>query len=151
MTKPQPQPLRTGPRPQDRPLVTARRSTSAERRVMPDKEIAPLAADAGIGQLEAYASARAHLVALADAATTFEATSAYEITLIELDRIHSPIGPIIDVGAVADTERLMWVHARDAIQRLSPYIDPLDLELVLALLSLARPVREEEAPDGPHI
>lgn len=105
---------------------------------MPENPITQLAADMGLSHFGAYASARAHLSALADDAISFEAASAYENTLIELDRIHGTRWPIINVDPVADSHTLLWAHARIAIQRLHPHVDPLDLELILAMLNVAR-------------
>lgn len=137
MTTPPPQTPGHGFHPQQPNPEADPEPTPVDGGVMPDNTVMRMAIAMGLGHFGAYASARAHLSALSDNALTIEAAAAYENTLIELDRLHSPRWPIINVDAVSDSQYLLTNHARLAIERLSTYLDPLDLELVLAMLNVA--------------
>lgn len=83
----------------------------------------------------ALAEARTHVASMADQADSYEASSAYEHVLIELDRIHIDDCPALyDKSLSADRSTLL-AGARRFIEELEKYgIDPLSVELVLAML-----------------
>jgi len=83
--------------------------------------------------------ARSYLAALADNAQTVEASSAYELALIELDWIHGDDAPALDAtGFIDDRDALMAV-ATSAVEQLATYgVDALHVELLLAALEDAR-------------
>jgi hypothetical protein len=83
--------------------------------------------------------ARSYLAALADQASSAEASSAYEHALLELDWIHGDDVPALDtVGLTSDRDRLS-AAATAAIEKLADYgVDQLRIELVLAALDDAR-------------
>ena len=85
------------------------------------------------------ARARTCLAALADAANSEDASSAYEHVLIELDRIHCDQSPAIDPDiyrdAVMRDPAIQFEIATSAIEDLTGYgVDPLSVELVLWML-----------------
>ena len=84
-----------------------------------------------------YAEARSYLAALADAASSFDASLEYERVLLQLDWLHGGQVPPITVVPSGDPEVLHDV-ASAAISNLERHaVDPLDLELCLAMLEAA--------------
>jgi hypothetical protein len=84
-----------------------------------------------------YAEARSYLAALADQAASFDATLEYERVLLQLDWLHGGQIPPITVVPAGDPSTLCEVAAR-AIRNLEQHpVDPLELELCLAMLDAA--------------
>lgn len=92
-----------------------------------------------LSHASALAEARSCIAALADNAKTVEASSSYDLALIELDRIHGDDVPAIDVtNPEANCERLMAI-ATAAVEQFTTYgVDALHTELLLASLEDAR-------------
>lgn len=81
------------------------------------------------------AEARSFLAALADQASTIDASSAYEHVLIELDRIHGDDCPAVDSDGLPEDRAILLAVATCALEELEQYgVDPLSVELVLAML-----------------
>jgi len=82
------------------------------------------------------AQARSYLAALADQASTIDASSAYERVLIELDRIHGDESPAINGdGQLTEDRSILRAVATSALEELEQYgVDPLSVELILAIL-----------------
>lgn len=81
------------------------------------------------------AQARSHLAALADQASTIDASSAYEHVLIELDRIHGDDCPAINSDGLTEDRAILLTVATSALEELERYgVDPLSVELILAML-----------------
>jgi hypothetical protein len=81
------------------------------------------------------AQARSYLAALADQASTIDASSAYEHVLIELDRIHWDQSPAISNDGLTEDRAILLAVATSALEELEQYgLDPLDVELILAML-----------------
>jgi hypothetical protein len=81
------------------------------------------------------AQARTCLAALADAASSEDASSAYEHVLIELDRIHCDEGPDLYLDAATQDPAIQHEIAASAIEDLKGYgVDALSVELVLWML-----------------
>ena len=79
--------------------------------------------------------ARTALAALADTAPTIDTSSEYEHVLIELDRIHGDQCPALSKTQVTHSRKTLLAIATTAIDDLTTYgVDPLDVELVLAML-----------------
>lgn len=86
-------------------------------------------------QVRTLARARSSLAALADQASSIDASSAYEHVLIELDRIHADDCPAMNPGEVPADRAALLADATSAIEDLHQHgVDPLSLELVLAML-----------------
>lgn len=84
------------------------------------------------------AQARSFVAALADQASTIDASSAYEHVLLEIDRLHGDECPAIDGAGIPDERAILRAVACDAIEDLQTYgIDALSIELVLAMLDEA--------------
>ena len=84
----------------------------------------------------ALAQARSYLAALADQASTIDASSAYEQVLIELDRIHGDESPAIDSEELPEDRAILHAVATSALEELEQYgVDPLSAELILAMLA----------------
>ncbi|MGH3119195.1 MAG: hypothetical protein ACRDQ2_19170 [Gaiellales bacterium] len=84
---------------------------------------------------QTLAQARSYLAALADQASTIDASSAYEHVLIELDRIHGDECPAADAGELTEDRAILLAVATSALEDLELYgIDPLTIELVIAML-----------------
>lgn len=83
----------------------------------------------------ALAEARTYLAALADRAATFEASLAYERTLLYLDSSHHDDFPALDTrGVIADRATLRAL-AETAVEELVDHgVDALQVELLLAML-----------------
>jgi hypothetical protein len=81
------------------------------------------------------AQARSYLAALADQASTIDASSAYEHVLIELDRIHGDDCPPINSDGLTEDRAILLAVATSALEELEEYgVDPLSVELILAML-----------------
>ncbi len=92
----------------------------------------------------ALAHARSYLAALADHATTIDASSAYEHALIELDRVHGDHGPAIENDGVCGDRALLFAMATNALEDLGQHgVDALSIELIIAMLEDAHTL------DGP--
>jgi hypothetical protein len=84
---------------------------------------------------QSLAQARSYLAALADQASTIDASSAYERVLIELDRIHRDECPAADTEGLTEDRALLLAVATSALEELEQYgVDPLTVELVIAML-----------------
>lgn len=82
--------------------------------------------------------ARSYVAALADQASTIDASSAYEHVLLEIDRIHGDDCPAIDSAGITGERQILLASASEAIEELTRHgIDQLDVELVLAILDEA--------------
>ena len=83
----------------------------------------------------ALAEARTYLAALANEAACFEASRAYERTLLYLDSIHGDNVPALDTHGLIDDRAALRVLAESAVEELVDHgIDALQVELVLAML-----------------
>ncbi len=81
------------------------------------------------------AQARSYLAALADQASTIDASSAYEHVLIDLDRIHGDECPAINSDGLTEDRAILLAVATSALEGLQQYgVDPLSIELILAML-----------------
>lgn len=86
-------------------------------------------------QVHTLAQARTYLAALADEASSEDASSAYEHVLIELDRIHCDESPDIYLDAVTQDQAIQFEVATSAIEDLRAHgVDPLSIELLLWML-----------------
>lgn len=84
---------------------------------------------------QTLAQARSYLAALADRASTIDASSAYEHVLIELDRIHGNECPSADTERLTEDRAILLAVATSALEELEQYgVDLLRLELVIAML-----------------
>lgn len=89
------------------------------------------------------AEARSYIAALADCASTVEASSAYERALIELDWIHADAVPALDTTGLTDNRDVLMAVATSAVEQLVGYgVDALAVELLLASLADARALDE---------
>lgn len=84
------------------------------------------------------AEARSYVVALADSSPSFEASTAYESVLLELDSVHG--GQVPPTTEVILREReVLYSVAEAAIEELADHgLDGLQVELLLAQLEDAR-------------
>jgi hypothetical protein len=83
--------------------------------------------------------ARSYIAALADNARTVEASSGYDLALIELDWIHGDGGPAVDATRPTADRDVLIACATSAVERLTAYgVDALHTELLLASLEDAR-------------
>lgn len=81
------------------------------------------------------AQARTYLAALADEASNVDASSAYELVLIDLDRIHCDQSPDVYLDAVTQDRDIQFEIATSAIEELLRHgVDPLSVELLLWML-----------------
>jgi hypothetical protein len=79
--------------------------------------------------------ARSYVAALADRASTVEASSAYEHALIELDWIHGDDVPALDTLGLTTDRDILLLDATTAILQLADHgVDTLGIELILAAL-----------------
>jgi len=86
----------------------------------------------------ALAQARSAIAALADRATTRDASVEYERALMQLDWTHDDIGPGITPLLNNPSDVLLGI-AETAIDQLPAFgVDALELELVLSMLDAAR-------------
>lgn len=83
--------------------------------------------------------ARSSIAALADNARTVEASSAYDLALIELDWIHGDSAFALDATKPMVDRDVLMALATSAVERLTTYgVDRLRTELMLASLEDAR-------------
>ncbi|MDI4643270.1 hypothetical protein K9U39_20530 [Rhodoblastus acidophilus] len=83
--------------------------------------------------------ARSYVAALADNAKTLEASSAYDLALIELDLVHGDGAFALDATEHAVGRDALMALAISAVERLTTYgMDALQSELLLASLEDAR-------------
>jgi len=79
--------------------------------------------------------ARSYVAALADRASSAEASSVYEHALIELDWIHGDDVPALDTLGLSTDRDILILDAITTILQLRDYgVDELAVELVLAAL-----------------
>ena len=84
---------------------------------------------------QTLAQARSYVAVLADRALTIEASSAYERVLLELDRVHGDDCPALDTQDLMGDREILLAVATKAVEELVGYgIDPLSVELILAML-----------------
>jgi hypothetical protein len=85
------------------------------------------------------AEARSYIAALADNAQTAEASSAYDLALIELDSVHGDSAFALDATKPTVDRDVLMAFATSAVEQLTTYgVDPLHTELLLASLEDAR-------------
>ncbi len=88
-----------------------------------------------LGHAITLTKARSCVAALADRASTAEASSAYEHILIELDWIHGDDVPALDTLGLSTDHDILIVDAITTILQLADYgVDAVEIELVLAAL-----------------
>ena len=88
-----------------------------------------------IPHAQTLAQSRSYLAALADQASTIDASSAYERALIELDRIHGDECPSADTEWLTEDRAFLLAVATSALEELEQHgVDPLTIELVIAML-----------------
>jgi len=89
----------------------------------------------GLPHAVTLAQARSFLAALADQATTIDASAAYEHALIELDRVHGDDGPAINSDGVCEDRAILLAMATTALEELDQIgVDALSIELIIAAL-----------------
>jgi hypothetical protein len=82
---------------------------------------------------------RFYIAALADNAHTAEASSAYDLALIELDWVHGDRAFAFDATKPTLDRDVLMAFATSAVERLTTYgVDALHTELLLASLEDAR-------------
>jgi hypothetical protein len=85
------------------------------------------------------AEARSYIAALADNAKAAEASSAYELALIELDWVHGDSAFAFDATEPTVDRDVLMSCATSAVGRLADFgVDALHTELLLASLDDAR-------------
>lgn len=83
--------------------------------------------------------ARSYISALAENAKTLEASSAYDLALIELDLVHGDDAFALDATSPTVDRDVLTALATSAVERLTAYgMDALHSELLLASLEDAR-------------
>ena len=83
--------------------------------------------------------ARSYIAALAENAKTLEASSAYDLALIELDLVHGDDAFALDATEPAVSRDVLMALAISAVERLTTYgVDELRTELLLVSLEGAR-------------
>jgi hypothetical protein len=91
-----------------------------------------------LAHAQTLVEARSHIAALADNAGSGEASSAYELVLIELDRIHGDESPALCTDNLTTSRNVLFAVAISAVEQLQGYgLDALDIELLLARLNEA--------------
>ena len=84
---------------------------------------------------QTLAQARSYLAALADQASTIDASSAYERVLIELDRIYGDECPAADTEGLTEDRAILLAVSTSSLEELEQYgVAPLTVELVIAML-----------------
>lgn len=84
---------------------------------------------------QTLAQARSYVAALADRASSIEASSAYERVLLELDRAHGDDCPALDTEDLTDDREILLAVASNVVEQLENYgVDALSVELILAML-----------------
>lgn len=91
----------------------------------------------------AIAEARSYLAALADQATTLQATIAYDDALLYLDAVHGDQVPALDKLPTIEPALLLELTENSLVDLMAHGLDPLHIELVLAMVDDAR---EHDAP-----
>lgn len=87
----------------------------------------------------ALAEARTYIAALANAASTLDASAAYEQALNYLDSIHVDDVPALDTHRLIDDRAALHALAESAIAQLVGHgVDGLQVELLFAMLEGAR-------------
>lgn len=83
--------------------------------------------------------ARSSIAALADSAKTLEASSAYDLALIELDWLHGDHAFALDATNPTVDRDVLMALATAVVERLTAFgVDTLHSELLLASLENAR-------------
>jgi hypothetical protein len=83
--------------------------------------------------------ARSYIAALGDNAKTFEASSAYDLVLIELDWVHGDNAFALDATSHTVDRDVLMALATSAVEQITTYgVDALRTELLLASLEDAR-------------
>lgn len=91
----------------------------------------------------ALAEARSYVAALADTARTFDGSLEYERVLLQLDWIHGDDVPGLDTTDLTEDREVLFALAEPAIEELIGFgSDPLQVELVLAMLTAAQELDE---------
>jgi hypothetical protein len=84
---------------------------------------------------QTLAQARSYVAALADRSLTVEVSSAYERVLLELDRVHGDDCPALDTEGLPDDREILLAVTSNTVEQLESYgVDPLSVELILAML-----------------
>jgi hypothetical protein len=94
----------------------------------------------------AIAEARSYLAALADQAVTFWASVAYDDVLLYVDAIHGDAVPALDELPTIELSLLHDLAEKSLLDLARHGLDPLQIELVLAMVNDAR---ERDAPSEP--
>lgn len=88
-----------------------------------------------IGHAVALSKARSYIAAMSDNAQTAEASSAYELALVELDWLHGDAAPALDGTRLAVDRDILMAVATSAVEQLTTIgVDALHVELLLAAL-----------------
>ncbi|MGN6128958.1 MAG: hypothetical protein ACTHOK_01300 [Nocardioidaceae bacterium] len=83
----------------------------------------------------ALAEARTYLAALADQASSFDASVTYERTLLYLDSLYGYNIPALDARGIVEHREALRVIAESAVEELVDHgVDELQVELTLAML-----------------
>lgn len=91
-----------------------------------------------LAHAQTLVQARSYIAALADNARSVEASSAYELLLIELDRLHEDESPALCTDGLTTSRDVLFAVANSAVDELrSCGLDALDIELLLARLDEA--------------
>ncbi|GAB4005484.1 hypothetical protein [Nocardioides ultimimeridianus] len=91
-----------------------------------------------LAHAQTLVQARSYIAALADNARSVEASSAYELLLIELDRLHGDESPALCTDGLTTSRDVLFAVATSAVEELRSYgLDALDIELLLARLDEA--------------
>ncbi|MFD4323569.1 hypothetical protein ACFWQC_02975 [Nocardioides sp. NPDC058538] len=97
----------------------------------------------------ALAEARSYLAALADQSDALKTTVAYDDALLYLDSIHADQVPALELLPPLETG-LLHVLTEKALTDLAPFgLDPLHLELLLAMIGDAREDAAAAMPPDP--
>ncbi len=92
-----------------------------------------------LGHAALLSEARSYIAALAENAKTLEASSAYDLALIELDLVHGDDAFALDATKPGVGRDALMALATAAVERLTTYgVDALHGELLLASLEGAR-------------
>ena len=103
-----------------------------------------------LGHARALSLARTYVVALADRTGDEDVASAYELVLIELDRLHDDRSPDIEDETLAGNRDLWFELALVAIANLIRHgVDPLSVELICWRLLDAHTADTHTAGAGP--
>lgn len=123
----------------DHPTGNAQPTSGRRRRDGPWPELVRRDNRMLLAHAQTLAQARSCLAALADNATSLEASSGYEQTLMALDQMHDDQVPTLDTERLASDRSVLTASATSAIKELVSHgVDPLQQELLLAMLQDAR-------------